>query len=179
MTAPVVAPVATLIVTLVVFLFMLAEARLASAHERTLRARGAIEPADDVYRTMSWAYPACFLAMGIEGAVIGRSPGSVTLLGVVLFAAAKALKYWAISTLGDRWTFRVLVPPGEPRVTKGPYAWLRHPNYVAVVGELISFGLIAGALISCVVSVLGFGGLIRRRMRVEERVLGGYTDPTS
>ena len=175
MTATVVVTVATL----VVFLFMLAETRLASAHERTLRARGAIEPADDVYQTMRWAYPACFLAMGVEGAVIGRSPGVVTLLGVVWFAAAKGLKYWAISTLGDRWTFRVLVPPGEPLVTRGPYVWLRHPNYVAVAAELISFGLIAGALMSCVVSVLGFGGLIRRRMRVEERVLGGYTDPTS
>jgi methyltransferase len=85
---------------------------------------------------------------------------------------AKALKFWAIATLGPRWTFRVLVPPGAPLVTGGPYAWVRHPNYLAVIGEFVSFAILVGAPLTGLGSVIGFGALLRRRIRVEERALG-------
>ena len=55
--------------------------------------------------------------------------------------AAKALKFWAIASLGTRWTYKVLVMPGLPLVPTGPYRWLRHPNYVGVVGELVAMAL--------------------------------------
>ena len=118
---------------------MLLEARRSAANERALRAAGAVEPADDVYRVMQLAYPACFLAMVLEAWMRGGGFGGTTLAGVVVFTGAKALKYWAIATLGERWTFRVLVPPASERTLRGPYRLLRHPNYVAVVGELVGF----------------------------------------
>lgn len=164
------AAVALITLTAVLFL-MLVEARLSSLNEHTLRARGAVEPAGDVYRTMQWAYPACFVAMAVEGASFGAMPGARTVVGAALFVAAKALKFWAIASLGTRWTFRVLVLPGVPLVTRGPYGWLRHPNYVAVVGELLSVAVVVGAPVTGVLSVLGFGALIRRRIRVEEQAL--------
>ena len=70
-----------------------------------------------------------------------RAPGPCA--GVVIFLLAKALKYWAIAALGDRWTFHVLVLRDETAVTTGPYRWLRHPNYVGVAGELIGAALMA------------------------------------
>ena len=71
-----------------------------------------------------------------------RAPASL------VFALAKGLKYWAIATLGDRWTFRVLVPPRSTRVAAGPYRFLRHPNYVGVAGELAGMALMAQAPIA-------------------------------
>ena len=62
---------------------------------------------------MQVAYPACFLAMAGEAWVRGSAMNRVALVGVAVFACAKALKYWAIATLGERWTFRVLVPRGS------------------------------------------------------------------
>jgi methyltransferase len=159
---------------LVVLLMMLAEARLSRSNERRLRERGAVEPPHDVYRTMQWAYPAAFVALAVEGALFGPPPGATTAAGVGLFAAAKALKLWAIASLGDRWTFRVLVPPDAPLVSSGPYAFLRHPNYVGVIGELAGVALTVGARVTGPVSILGFALLIRRRIRVEERALGLY-----
>jgi len=162
----------TLIALLAVFLMMLVESQLSRFNERTLRERGATEPLDDVYPTMTWVYPGCFIAMGIEGALFGPAPGYNTLLGVALFGVAKALKFWAIATLGPRWTFRVLVPPRAALVTGGPYAWVRHPNYAAVIGEFVSFAILVGAPVTGIGSVIGFGALLRRRIRVEERALG-------
>jgi methyltransferase len=159
--------------TLVVLAIMLAETWLSRAHERTLRAQGAVEPPGDVYRTMQWVYPASFVAMGVEGAFFGSQPGTVALCGIVLLAMAKALKFWAMATLGYRWTFRVLVPPGAPRVRRGPYAFTHHPNYVAVIGEIVAFGVLVGSPFTGVLSLVGFGALLRRRIRLEERALGG------
>ncbi|MGE0447445.1 MAG: isoprenylcysteine carboxylmethyltransferase family protein, partial [Vicinamibacterales bacterium] len=103
----------------------------------------------------------------------GAPRSSVLLAGLVLFAAAKALKYWAIASLGERWTFRVLVPPQSPRVTNGPYRWLRHPNYVAVIGELLGFAVLAGAPVAGGTVILVFLRLIWRRIDVEEAALRG------
>jgi methyltransferase len=158
--------------TVTALLVMLGELVVSRANERTLRAMGAVEPADDVYRAMAWAYPACFVAMGLEGALFGADPGVMTIAGAIVFLAAKALKAWAIVSLGPRWTFRVLVPPTAPLVTSGAYAWLRHPNYVAVIGELVGFAVTVGALGAGVLSVTGFGLLLWRRMAVEEQALG-------
>src|SRR5215831_19752959 len=106
---------------------MIAEAAVSARHERVLRAAGAIEPAGDVYRAMALAYPGAFLAILAEGWARGASVDGWLGAGLALFLAAKALKYWAIVTLGTRWTFRVLVPPRSTRTVAGPYRWLSHP----------------------------------------------------
>jgi methyltransferase len=59
-------------------------------------------------------------------------------------------------------------------VSGGPYRWLRHPNYVAVVAELVAFALAVGAPVSGAGAVLFFGELLRRRIRAEEEALGIY-----
>lgn len=156
---------------LVVLLMMLGEARISRRNERLLRQQGAIEPPGDVYSMMQWAYPGAFVAMAAEGALFGSPATPVVLAGVLLFGAAKALKWWAMASLGTRWTFRVLRVPGEPLVHAGPYAVLRHPNYLAVVGEFVGMALMAGARVSGPAAVVLFGLLLRRRIRVEDRAL--------
>jgi len=107
------------------------------------------------------------------GASAGASAGADAWFaaGLVVFAAAKALKYWAIASLGPRWTFRVLVPPGSARTVSGPYRWLAHPNYVAVTGELAGVAVAMHALVSGPLAVAGFGWLMLRRISIEEKAL--------
>lgn len=156
---------------------MLLEARLAARHARVLLARGAREPAGDVYRVMQVAYPACFLGMAAEAWLRGAGVNAWFAAGLPIFVAAKGLKYWAIATLGERWTFRVLVPPGSTRRVAGPYRFLRHPNYVGVAGELLGTALMAQAPLAGAASLLGFGALMRARIRIEERALAaGFTE---
>jgi methyltransferase len=155
----------------VVFGVMLLEAARASRNERRQRARGGIEPTADVYSVMRVAYPAAFAAMIAEGIGRGVGGGPLTLVGVVVFAAAKALKWWAIVALGRSWTFRVIVVPGAPLVSGGPYRFFRHPNYVGVMGELAGVALMAHARVTGPAALLAFGLLIVRRIGVEERTL--------
>jgi methyltransferase len=110
--------------------------------------------------------------MAVEGALVGPSPANVLGAGLVLFGFAKALKVWAISSLGPRWSYRVLILPGAPLVTTGPYRFMSHPNYLAVMGELVSVAMIVAAPISGVLAAIAFGMLMRARIRVEDKALG-------
>ncbi len=155
-----------------VFVPMLFEAALSRRNEVQLRAMGAAEPHDDVYWIMQVAYPAAFLGMLAEGWMRGPRVEVLAAAGFALFVGSKLLKYWAILSLGVRWTFRVLVPPGSTLTLAGPYRLLRHPNYLALIGELAGAALIARAPVAGAMAVLGFGALIVLRIRVEERALG-------
>jgi methyltransferase len=168
-------------VTLPLVLFVLAfvpmalEARRSRSNDRRLRAQGAREAEGDVYPVMQVAYPACFLAMVIEASLRGRTFTGVFVAGAVVFAAAKGLKYWAIATLGPRWTFRVLVPPGSTLVASGPYRHMRHPNYVGVAGEMLGMALMSQAPTAGSAATIGFAALLLARIRVEERALGALS----
>ena len=160
------------ITVLASLLIMAGEAVLSAFNEKQLRARGAVEPDGDVISLMRIAYPGAFVAMGIEGALTGPSPQDVLIIGLALFGLAKALKVWAISSLGPKWSYRVLVVPGDPLVATGPYQFISHPNYLAVVGEIVSVAAIVWAPVTGTLAAFGFGWLMILRMRIEDRALG-------
>lgn len=168
---------AAILLAAAIVLPMLAETWLSARHERALRAGGAVEPPGDVYRAMAIAYPGAFVLIVAEGALRGAAVDRTFAAGLVVFAAAKALKYWAIATLGPRWTFRVLVPPRSTRTIAGPYRHIAHPNYVAVAGELVGAALAARAFVAGPIALAGFGLLMRRRIAVEERALAAIESP--
>lgn len=91
------------------------------------------------------------------------------MLAVVLLA--QALRWWCVATLGRQWNTRVVVVPGLPLVHRGPYRWLRHPNYVAVVAEGVALPLVHTAWLTA----LGFTAanlvLLAVRTRVENAAL--------
>ena len=172
-----------LVVVAAALLLMLVELQLSTYNERQLRARGAVEPRDDVFTWMRIAYPGVFVAMGVEAAIRGTWSRDWLLFGLLLFGWAKALKFWAIAHLGVLWTFKVLVVPGTRLVTSGPYRYLRHPNYVAVIGEIGSIAVALQTPITGALGAAGFGWLLARRVRVEElalsKVLARQSGPTT
>ena len=153
-------------------LMMLGELWLSRTNERWMFERGAYAPPDPVYGTMRWAYPSAFVAMAIEGVVRDQPVDAVAVAGAVVLITAKAIKFWAIASLGPRWTYRVLVVPGAPLVTTGPYRLMRHPNYVGVVGEIIAMAMLSRAPVTGVLALIGFGWLLIRRIAAEEHALG-------
>jgi len=152
--------------------FLLLETWTSRRHEGRLRARGAAEPAEDVYRAMQVVYPGMFLAMAAEGYLRDAAASWITAVGVTTFLVSKALKWWVIASLGELWSFRVLVLPGVSLVKSGPYRFMRHPNYIALALEIVGGALMWDALITGPLSALAFGELLRRRIAVEERALG-------
>jgi methyltransferase len=97
--------------------------------------------------------------------------GPVWPLWLALFVVAQVLRYSAIIALGARWSTRVFVIPGAPLVHGGPYRWLRHPNYIAVVIEFIAGPMLFGAWRTAVlISVLN-AAVLAVRIRCENDAL--------
>jgi methyltransferase len=149
------------------------ELRLSSRHVRRLLSRGGLEVGQRHYRVMA-AFHAAFLA-ACAGEVVGLNrpfPGGLGWLALGAALGAQALRYWAIWALGDRWNTRIVVVPGEPPVVRGPYRWMRHPNYVAVAAEMAAVPLIHGAWLTALAFSAGNAALLFVRIRAEERALG-------
>jgi len=162
---------AVALLVVVVVPWLLLETWRSRRHERALRAAGAIEPPDDVYRWMRIVYPGTFMAMAAEGTLAAPACTTLVAVGIGVFLAAKLLKWWAIISLGRYWSFHVLVVPGAPLVASGPYRWLRHPNYVGLMGEIAGVALMMRAPFTGVGAAIAFGALLAARIRVEDRML--------
>lgn len=90
---------------------------------------------------------------------------------LALVAAAQALRWWCITTLGPQWNTRVVVLPGAGLVRTGPYRWVRHPNYLAVVVEGVALPLVHGAWVTAVVFTVANAAVLRTRIRCEDKAL--------
>ena len=98
----------------------------------------------------------------------------IPALGWSMFAVvvlAQALRWWCITTLGHRWNTRIVVIPGLPLVGSGPYRWLRHPNYVAVVAEGIALPLVHTSWVTAVVFTVLNAALLRVRISAENAAM--------
>jgi methyltransferase len=149
------------------------ELRLSRAHAREAFAHGAIEFGQGHYPLMVALHIAFFVSSGAEVFLANRSfPGAIGLVAVAVVLLAQALRYAAVQALGKQWNVRIIVWPHEDPVTRGPYRWLRHPNYLAVALEVFFLPLVHGAWITAVVFSVANACLLRVRILEEERALG-------
>ena len=161
------------VVIALVALERLAELVVATRHARWAFARGGVEWGRGHYPPMVALHTALLVACVVE-AHAGDRP-FIPALGwtaLALAVGSQALRWWCIATLGRRWNTRVIVVPGLPPVTRGPYRLLSHPNYVAVAVEGIALPLIHTAWVTAAVfTVLNAVLLLRFRIPTEERAL--------
>ena len=94
---------------------------------------------------------------------------------LAIVVAAQGLRWWCITTLGRQWNTRVVVIPGAPRVTGGPYRFFSHPNYVAVIAEGFALPLVHTAWITAAVFTVLNAVLLTTRIRVENAALAGLS----
>ena len=135
-------------------------------------AHGAVEAGRGHYKAMVALHVFLLVGSALEVVLLHRpfDPAvAAPLCGVLLLA--QAVRVWSMKTLGRSWTTRVYVIPGSRRVTTGPYRFLRHPNYLAVVAEGVALPLIHGAWMTALVFSLLNAWLLGVRIRCEEHAL--------
>jgi methyltransferase len=151
----------------------LVELRLSRRNASLAFAEGGREVGQAHYRVMTAMHLAFLVCALLEPVVFERPfPGTLGFVALGVAVLAQALRYWAISTLGTRWNTRVIVLPDAAPVTGGPYRFVRHPNYAAVVLELAVVPLIHGAWLTAAVFSVANAVLLTWRIRVEETALG-------
>jgi methyltransferase len=149
-----------------------AELVVARSNARWSRARGAVESGRGHYPVMVALHTGLLAGCLVE--VWAAARPFHPALGWTMSAAviaAQALRWWCVRTLGPRWNTRVLVVSGLPLVAGGPYRWLRHPNYVAVVAAGIALPLVHGAWLTAALFTVFNAVLLTVRIRCEEAAL--------
>ena len=149
----------------------LLELLLSRRNERILRARGAVERGQGHYPLIVAIHALWLLSTLVEGALRGPELPALWPVPLTLFLLVQPLRYWAILSLGQCWNTRILVVPGAKPVRRGPYRYFRHPNYVVVIVEILSFPLIFGAWITALVFSVLNAILLSVRIREENRAL--------
>lgn len=156
-------PTGAYVVLALVAVERLAELVYAERNTRRLRAAGAREVGAAHYPLLVLLHAAWLAVIALS--IDRETRGDPWLLG--LFALLQLGRLWVIASLGRFWTTRIITLPAAPLVRAGPYRFLRHPNYVVVVGEIVvlplAFGMIWQALIFSVLN----GLLLAHRIRVE------------
>jgi methyltransferase len=146
---------------------------ISARNARWAFARGAKESGAGHYPAMVAFHTLFIVSCFVEAKNFRHQfPASVgwVALGGALFA--QGLRYWAVATLGRRWNTRVIVLPDSAPVTSGPYRFIRHPNYLAIVLEMICVPMVYGCWRTAIVFSAGNILMLRVRIRAEELALG-------
>ena len=142
-------------------------------------ARGGVESGRRHFPPMVLLHGALLLGAVLEVWLLDRS--FVPVLGwtmLALVVASQLLRWWCIASLGRQWNTRVIVVPGSPLVTRGPYAFLSHPNYVAVVVEGFALPLVHSAWVTAATFTALNAALLRVRLRCETAALAAASGPS-
>jgi methyltransferase len=136
-------------------------------------AAGGVEMGWRHYPALVAFHTAFLAACAVEPILLPKTwPLAAAVAALTVALLAQGLRWWAIATLGRRWSTRIIVLPGAPPVVGGPYRLLAHPNYLAVAVELLAVPLIGGALVTAALATLGNVLLMALRIPAEERALG-------
>ena len=151
----------------------LAELVVSARNARWSFARGGVESGRGHFPPMVALHTGLLVACVVEVHAAERPfVPAVGWIALAVVLASQVLRWWCIGVLGPRWNTRVIVVPGLPLVARGPYRWLRHPNYVAVVAEGLALPLVHSAWVTAAAfTVLNAVLLLRFRIPAEERAL--------
>jgi methyltransferase len=145
-----------------------AELPWARANTRRLLRHGGRVHDGDMSPVLIGLHVLTFTGIGIERLLGARLGGPVSWAAGLLMAVALLGRFWTLGTLGRRWTIRVVTVPGETAVRQGPYRWVRHPNYVVLLVEILCLPALFHAWWTLVIGTIPHVVALLVRIRVEE-----------
>jgi methyltransferase len=150
----------------------LTELWISRRNQRQLEKQGVRKIPEAHFRWMVFLHGGVLVCAGAEVLILHRPfIPALAIPMAVLFVLANLLRWWVIATLAGHWNVEVMESSRVGVVSTGPYHWVRHPNYVAVVLEIFSLPMIHTAWITAIVGTLGDLEILRRRIRVEDGFL--------
>lgn len=162
-----------------VMLFVIAqrliELSIARRNAHYMRALGGYEVGAEHYRWIVLLHATFFVSLGGEVVERDRLEEAPYFLPFAVFLLAQTLRIWILRSLGKFWNTRIFVLPGSEPIKRGPYRYLKHPNYTVVAIELLTLPLAFEAPLTAAVYSLLNAAILRVRIRTEERALAEVT----
>ena len=155
------------IIIALVALQRLAELVYAERNTRALLARGAIEVGRAHYSLIVAVHAAWLIAI----VVLLPRDVQVNFILLAVIVVLQASRVWVLAALGPYWTTRIITLKDAPLVRRGPYRFLRHPNYAVVIGEIAVLPLVFGEVWVAIVFTILNAAVLTLRIREENQAL--------
>lgn len=149
---------------------------IAKRNEKWMKNRGAVEFGQEHYPFIVLMHMLFFIVLLFEVIFFNKEISHAWPILLVFFVAAQAGRIWALSSLGRFWNTKIIVLPGSNPIRRGPYRFLKHPNYVIVGIELLVIPLLFNAYLTAILFTLLNLVMLSIRIPAEELALAQLTD---
>lgn len=163
------------IIIALVALQRLAELVYAEHNTKALLARGAVEIGRTHYPLIVAVHTTWLLAITL---LLPRDV-QIDFVLLAVFVVLQALRVWVLATLGPYWTTRIITLENAPLVRRGPYRFIRHPNYTVVIGEIAVLPLVFGEIWVAIVFTILNAAVLTLRIREENQALAARRAPAA
>ncbi len=164
------------IVISIVILQRLVELVVAKRNEKWMLSQGAFEVGAAHYPVMVSMHIAFFISLLAEVIQLDKSLSSIWILFLIIFLVAQVARIWCLTSLGKFWNTKIIILPGADVVQRGPYKWVRHPNYLIVTTELLVLPLLFSAYLTAFIFTLLNVWMLSVRIPAEEKALKEATN---
>lgn len=160
----------SIFITLVIFQ-RLAELGIAKKNEKWMKANGGFEVGKEHYKYIVLVHVLFFLSLIFEVSYFNKAVSSLWIVYVLFFTLAQGLRVWSLLSLGKFWNTKIIIMPNVNIISSGPYKFIRHPNYLVVVIELLVLPLIFNAYFTAIIFTLLNMVVLSIRIPIEENAL--------
>ena len=164
------------VVVTFVIIQRLVELRIAKRNETWMRSQGAFEAGAKHYPLMVTMHVSFFISLILEVVIVNRPLLPVWISFLSVFLIAQVARIWCLTSLGKFWNTKIIILPDANVVRKGPYAFIRHPNYVIVTTELLVLPLIFSAYFTAILFTMLNIWMLSVRIPTEEKALKHATN---
>ncbi|MDN3016765.1 isoprenylcysteine carboxylmethyltransferase family protein [Paenibacillus sp. BSR1-1] len=159
-----------------IILQRIVEVLVAKNNESWMKKRGAIEFGEKHYRFMVLMHSLFFISLLLEKLLFNRGFSTVWPWVLMIFVLAQFFRIWVIASLGRFWNTKIIVLPDAPAIRKGPYRYIRHPNYFVVTIEFLVIPTLFSAYLTACLFTIFNAIMLAIRIREEENALKSITE---
>jgi methyltransferase len=160
------------IISIVIFQRVI-ELIISNRNERWLLSRGAVEYGNEHYKLIVILHTSFFISMIVEYIIRERyiEFSLINYILLIFFVLLQLVRIWVLSSLGKYWNTKILRVPGSELISKGPYRFFKHPNYLIVAAEIFVLPMIFNLYFTAIVFTVLNAVMLRVRIRVENEAL--------
>ncbi|WP_207634127.1 isoprenylcysteine carboxyl methyltransferase family protein [Halalkalibacter urbisdiaboli] len=160
----------------IVMIQRLVELKIANRNAKWIKGQGGYEVGREHYKYIVGIHLLFFISLLTEIYVMKLSLSLWSLVPLFVFLLAQIGRVWALASLGKYWNTRIMILPGAKVVAKGPYRYMKHPNYVIVATEIVALPLMFQAYLTAIIFTFLNAIILTVRVRAEEEALEALTN---
>lgn len=164
----------------IIFFFLIAqritELLIARKNEQLMINRGGIEHGKDHYPYIVSLHVLFLVSYFLEVQVLQRELTELWYVILPILFFTQVIRYWAIYSLGNYWNTKIIIIPGDVVISRGPYKFIKHPNYMVVAAEILFLPLLFHAYITAILFTILNVVMMTIRIPAEEHALQTYTN---